>query len=129
MTVRLINEISETSRTIYCSACGNQEQSKRHVDFDAACDRGYGKDEAVAIAYDDLILCEDCLSTGARLIGMEHTTISEPKVADLEAKLAIETKAREKLETYVDRMEEAFDQRPAQIKIDHRKRPRERSVA
>ena len=129
MTVRLTNEISETTRTIYCSACGNQEQAKRHVDFDAACDRGYGKDEAVQVSYDDLILCEDCIRPAARLLGMEDTETSRKIQRDLERKLEIESKAREKAEAYADRLEEAFDSRPAQIKLDHRKKPRERQVA
>jgi hypothetical protein len=128
MTVRLINEISETTRITFCSACGNQE-SVRHVDFDAACDRGYGKAEGVQIALDDLILCEGCLKRGATILGIEDSTFLKADNEELKQKLDIETRGREKAERYIDTLEEAFDQRSAPVKIDHRKRPRERQVA
>ncbi len=128
VTVRLINEISETSRITFCSACGNQE-SVRHIDFDSACDRGYGNAEGVQIALDDLILCERCIKNGAEILGIEDSSVLKAELDETRSKLEIEQKAREKAEKYADRLEEAFDERPAQIKLDHRKRPRERSVA
>ena len=128
MTVRLINDISETTRITFCSACGNQE-SVRHVDFDAACDRGYGKAEGVQVALDDLILCEGCIQRGAAILGIEDSRSLAAEVDEWKAKFDVEQKAREKAERYIDTLEEAFDQRSAPVKIDHRKRPRERQVA
>lgn len=128
MTVRLINEISETSRITFCSACGNQE-SVRHVDFDAACDRGYGKAEAVSVALDDLILCEGCVKRGAEILGIEDSHILKAESEDWKHKFEIEQKQRQKAEAYADRLEDAFDKRSAPVRLDHRQRPRERQPA
>ena len=124
MTVRLTNEISETSRTIYCSACGNQEQSKRHVDFDAACDRGYGNAEAVQIAYDDLVLCENCVREAMTNLGIEDSAFLKAENEDLVRKLDVERKRRVQAQRYSDTMEEALQHRAEPVKIDHRRKPR-----
>ena len=123
MTVRLINEISETTRITFCSACGNQ-QSVRHVDFDAACDRGYGKAEAVEVALDDLILCEGCIRRGAEILGIEDSAVLKAEKEQLEAKLDTQRKALVQAQKYADTMEEALQHRPDPVKIDHRKLPR-----
>ena len=123
MTVRLINEISETTRITFCSACGNQ-QSVRHVDFDAACDRGYGKSETVQVALDDLILCEGCIRRGAEILGIEDSTVLKAEKEQLEAKLDTQRKALVQAQKYADTMEDALQHRPDPVKIDHRKLPR-----
>lgn len=123
MTVRLVNEISETSRITFCSACGNQ-QSVRHVDFDAACDRGYGKAEAVEVSLDDLILCEGCVRRGAEVLGIEDSTLLKAENEDLKRKLDVQGKRRKQAERYASTMEEALQHRPEPVHIDHRKKPR-----
>lgn len=125
MSTRLANEIRETGTPIYCSACFNQDPSRRHVDFDAASDRGYGNAEATKVVMDDLILCEECLRRGAELVGMADAAESQAKIDSLEAKLASERRENQKLQRYAENLELAFDARPQPVRIDHRKRPRE----
>ena len=120
---RLSSDISEATRPIYCSSCFNSEPV-RHVDFDAACDRGYANEEAVAVNMDDLILCENCVREGAMLIGMTDDADQKAHVVNLERKLDVAEKRRVQAEKYAGTMEDALGQRPEPVKIDHRKRPR-----
>jgi hypothetical protein len=128
LVTRLANEIREASKPIYCSACFNS-QDLRHVDFDAACDRGYANDEAVQVTMDDLILCENCVREGARLLGMTDEQELHDKVEDLEAKLDATAKALRQARNYADTLEHAIGERPDPIKIDHRRRPRKEIAA
>lgn len=124
MSARLASDIHEADRPIYCSSCFNS-QDIRHVDFDAACDRGYGKTEAVEVALDDLILCENCVKEAAMVLGIEDSTSLKAELDDTERKLAVERKLREQAQRYSDTMEEALSVRPEAVKIDHRKKPRQ----
>ena len=119
---RLTSDIREVSSIVFCSSCFNQAPELRHVDFDAACDRGYGKTESVQVAMDDLILCENCVKEGAELIGMTDDAAQREHVADLERRLLVEEKLREKAERFSETMEDALSQKD--VRIDHRKRPR-----
>lgn len=121
---RLANEIRESSLPVYCAACHGQNPKLRHVDFDAACDRGYGNDEGVKIAMDDLILCENCVKEGARTLGIEDSRELKARVNDLERKHDVERKRREQAERYANTIEDAISNRPTPVHIDHRKRPR-----
>jgi hypothetical protein len=127
MTVRLANEIRETQSIVLCSGCFNQQPHLRHIDFDAACDRGYGYDEAVKVTMDDLILCENCVKEGAKLLGMEDSHSLKADRDDYERKWRVEKKRREQQEGYASRLEDTLGQRPEPIRIDHRKKPRERN--
>lgn len=120
---RLANTIREADRPIHCSACFNS-QDIRHVDFDAACDRGYANDEAVQVVMDDLIICENCVREGARLLGMTDETELHNRLTDLEQKLDVERKARRQAQNYADTLEDAVGKRPDPVRIDHRRRPR-----
>ncbi len=133
MTVRSANQIRPTHLPIYCSACSGQYPEKRHVDFDAECDRGYaetiiqGKSQgepipSSPIQMDDLILCEDCLKAGAELIGMIDGKALEAENTALKAKLDSEEKKRAQAQRYSDLMEELTAHKG--IEIDHRKKPR-----
>lgn len=124
MTVRLANEIRETSTPLRCSACFNQQPALRHVDFDASCDRGYGDDAGIQINMDDLILCENCVKNGAMVLGIEDSTELKAQVETLERKYDVEKKRREQAERWADTMESAISQRPEPLHIDHRKKPR-----
>jgi hypothetical protein len=125
---RLANEIREADKPIYCSACFNS-QDVRHVDFDAACDRGYANQEAVQIVMDDLILCENCVREGARLLGMTDDAELHQRVTDLESKLDTERKLRRQAQNYADTMEDALGKRPDPVHIDHRRKPRKQIEA
>ena len=123
MSVQLTNDIRPAELPVYCSACACQDKTKRHVDFDAACDRGYGADEAVAVSMDDLIICETCLRSAAGLVGMIDDTEPVEKIAVLERRLAEEQKRADKASSYAERMEQALATRPTPVKVS---RPRGR---
>jgi len=123
---RLASDIREADKPIYCSACFNQ-QHVRHIDFDAACDRGYGNEESVKIVMDDLILCENCVKEGAKLLGMRDAGETEATLSVLETENLELRKRTEKAERYAETMEDALAQKS--IRLDHRKKPRERQAA
>lgn len=125
MTVRQANEIRETGLPVYCSGCMNQQPELRHVDFDAACDRGYGPDHDTKIAMDDLVLCENCVREGAAVLGIEDSVKVEAERDDYARKYDAERLARQKAERYADTLEDAIGNRPAPISIDHRRKPRQ----
>jgi hypothetical protein len=118
---RLASDIREAGKPIFCSSCFNQKDI-RHIDFDAACDRGYGKAEAVEVAMDDLILCEDCVREGAEILGMVDDIAQREQLAALERKVAAKDKELEKAERYAETMEDLLGQK--NVRIDHRKKPR-----
>lgn len=123
MTV-LASDISETTRVVFCSSCFNQQPELRHVDFKAACDRGYGNDEAIKIAMDDLILCENCVKEACMVLGIEDSHTLKAKVLNLQRRLDRTEKAQRQAQRYADTMEEALQHRPDGVHIDHRKKPR-----
>lgn len=123
MGVTLANDIRPADMPMYCSACGCQDREKQHVDFDAACDRGYGSDGAVKVRMDDLILCETCLRSGAALVGMVDGGEPGQRIAQLEQLLANEKLRADKVVAYADRMEAAIAVRPEPLKVQ---RPRGR---
>jgi hypothetical protein len=124
MTIRLANEIRPAEMPPYCSACHNQDPARTYVDFDAACDRGYGDGAAVSVTFDDLIICDECLRSGAEHVGMIDATEQALKIASLEERLTREQKARRQAQTYATNLEDALASRPDPVQVDHRKRPR-----
>lgn len=108
----------------YCSACFGQDSKIRHIDFNAACDRGwYGQDPGTHIAMDDLILCEKCVKEAANLLGMVDPDVD--RIGELERKLDISEREKRQAQNYADTMEEALSKRPEKVQIDHRKKPRQ----
>jgi hypothetical protein len=118
VTIKLAN------MPVYCAGCHNQQPNLKHVDFDSALDRGYGKVEAVQVAYDDAIFCENCVKEGAHLLGMIEQDAWAREKADLEKKLDVQRKLREQAQRYADTLESAVSNRPEPVRIDHRKKPR-----
>jgi hypothetical protein len=124
MTVTLANEIRPTNMPIYCSACFGQDPAARHIDFDAACDRGYGNtSNGYKVSMDDLILCEGCVRSAAVQLGMMDTEEFSEKTRSLERRLDAEKKRADKATEYADRMEEALEHRPEKLSVS---RPRGR---
>jgi hypothetical protein len=126
MSTTLANQVRPAGTPIFCSACHNQDSSARHVDFDAACDRGYGSLEDnpdIKISMDDLVLCETCLRHGASLVGLVDADEQGARVESLERRLAEETRRCEQAVNYANRMEEALAARPEPIQVS---RPRGR---
>ena len=129
MAATLTNEIRETNTPTHCSACFQQDSKLRHVDLDAACDRGYGDDHGVKIAMEDLILCENCLKGAARLVGMVDDGEEADRIVSLETRLAEETARCEQAVNYANRMETALAARPEPIQVSRpRGRPRHRTT-
>jgi hypothetical protein len=125
MAPTLTNEIRETNTPTHCSACFQQDGKLLHVDFDAACDRGYGDAHGVQIAMEDLILCENCLRDGAKLAGMVDGEVQAERIASLEGRLAEEAARCEQAVNYANRMEAALASRPTPIQVSRpRGRPR-----
>jgi hypothetical protein len=129
MAPTLTNEIRETNTPTHCSGCFQQDSKLRYVDFDAACDRGYGDAHGVQIAMEDLILCENCLRDGAKLVGMEDARVLGERLASVAARLDEETARCEQAANYANRMEEALAARPTPIKVSRpRGRPRRQAT-
>lgn len=116
------HQIALTGLPLRCSACFNQDPGRRHIDMDAACDRGYGKDEAVQVAYDDLVLCENCVREAATLINM--VAKDDKALENLERQLKSEQEHRRRAERWANTMQEAIAAMPTKPEIDHRKKPR-----
>ena len=114
MTVSLANEVRAVGTPVYCSACFNQDSSKTHIDFDASCDRGYGNGP-LPIQMDDLVLCETCVRSGARLLGMVDEDVD--RIADLERRARYERDRADKAEQYADQLEGAMHVRPEPIHV------------
>ncbi len=110
---------------IYCSACWCAQPEKRHVDYAADNDQGYGDDPAHLVTYDNLQLCEDCMRAGALLVGMVDGAEREQELVKLKtANDRLEREARQAT-NYADRLEDAFEHRAQPIEIDHRRKPRD----
>ncbi len=118
MTVKLAN------MPIYCAGCMNQQPELRHVDFDSALDRGYGKVEAVQVAYDDAIFCENCVKEGAELLGMINAEAWQREKENLERRTQVAESRVKQVERYSASLEDLALQRG--VKIDQRRKPRER---
>lgn len=102
----------------YCSSCFAQDSNVRHIDFEAACDRGfYGEDPGTRITMDDLILCENCIGEAASQLGWMRTKETIDKITTLKHRLAESDKRADKAEAYAERMEDAFRHRPQQLKV------------
>jgi hypothetical protein len=126
MSTTLTENIRPTGVPTFCSACHNQNPTLQHVDFDAACDRGYGTQDDnpdIKINMDDLILCETCLRDAARHIGMVDNNTQREYIARLERSLDETQKLRDQAVKYANRMEEALANRPEPV---HATRPRGR---
>lgn len=137
MRLKEPNTITLTGMPTECSACGGQYSDRRHVDFDSAVDRGYAQLSGgnyanpemaqTFIAADDLILCDQCVATGARLIGMVDGQELKAVNEQLERENEQLSKRAEKAENYADRMEEALGTlRAKPVRLDHRQKPRQK---
>src|SRR6266576_229947 len=111
---RVAEENPAACAVCYCANPG------RYVDFDAQSDRGYyaeGTDHPVPL--DWIIICESCMAEAARCIDFEPTSDREQKVRDLEVKLDVLTRERDQAVRYSGSLEDAFENRPEPIKLDH----------
>ena len=107
-----------------CSSCFGQYPDRQHIDFEASWDGPVveggvaGEDGTVVsripVAIDELILCEECVREGARLLGMTDENSGE--LERLREQLR-ETREREAgLKAYVDQLEKTVAAKPAPTK-------------
>jgi hypothetical protein len=101
---------------VRCAACFGSYPERRHVDFGAAWD-GPVFDEPDGVVggarqvVDDLVICEDCLRSGAEVLGLEDPADTGRHVDEVEA---ANEELREKLlgaTRYIDTLEKAADAR------------------
>jgi hypothetical protein len=112
MSTSLANKIRPTGTPIHCSACFGQYPERRHIDFDAACDRGYGEGP-VPIAMDDLVLCEECVREGAQHLGMIDGERWQTREAALVEENALLKESKEEAVAYAELMERTLAKRPS----------------
>ena len=111
---------------VYCSACWCAYPEKRHVDYAADNDQGYGP-EGSKVTYDNLQICEDCMKAGAQLVGMVDCAERDKDISDKEVRIDRLERELRQARTFADNLESAFESRPEHgpILIDHRKKPRD----
>lgn len=115
---------------VLCSVCFNQRPEVRHVDCDAATDRGwYAENTDLPVAIENIVVCEDCAREIGNVIGMTDDAELKAENAALSIERDTLRRERDKAQEYADRLEDVFDHRPEPIKIDHRRKPRERTSA
>jgi len=108
-----------------CSACAGQESGYRHIDFDAAVDRGfYGDDPATKITMDNLVICEGCIATAARLLDWMPTHEFQGELQDYKHKYLEEKQRADKQEEFSSRLEDVLSHDPKGRTVDHRIKPR-----
>lgn len=101
---------------VACASCYGQYTDRRHVDFGAAYDgpvlpSGAETKGVVGLVVDDLIVCEECLSAAAKLIGFADATETR------QSNDALASRAEELSErlagalAYIDKLEAANAQR------------------
>ncbi len=120
MTIRLADRIPP-----FCAVCFNQAQV-RHIDCDAASDRGWDDGAGTPISMDEIIICEGCAKEIGYLVDMTDDEELKAKLRQKESELDKWKRDALKAEEYADRLEDIFDHRPGKIKVDHRRKPRER---
>jgi hypothetical protein len=95
----------------FCAACYGQYSDRRHVDFEAAWDGPVFEGEGVhtgdggarsklPVGIDDLVICEDCLKSAAKLLGWAGPK-AQQKIDDLE--LRLERSERDRRQEAADR--------------------------
>lgn len=76
---------------VACSSCGGQYTDRTHVDFGSAGDYGMAAVEGVAggklVSLDDLVVCEECLTAAASLIGLGDVEDAEERNRALNERL------------------------------------------
>lgn len=101
---------------VRCSSCYGQYPERRHVDFGAAYDGptfpagdevAGGKVQTI----DDLVICDECLTAAATLLGLEDPGDTRAHVAEVEGQAE---ELRERLHgalAYIERLEQAAEAR------------------
>ena len=101
----------------HCSGCFQQKPQQTHVDFGAAYDGPMvpaleGATGVVGHSIDELILCEDCLTQAAKLIGLENAGALVAERDQLEASNRALRMEAAGLKDYADKLEAAVAVKP-----------------
>lgn len=75
-----------------CASCWGQYTDRQHVDFGASYDGPVVDGESgianhTTVAIDDLIICDECLSAAAALLGLTRDEDQAARTAELEAEV------------------------------------------
>lgn len=118
MAPRVAPQIAGTPPT-HCASCFGQHPDRVHVDYQAAYDGPVveggiiGENgevlDRIAVTIDELVLCEECLRTGAELIGM--TADDGTKAALIEANRTLSEK-NAGLSAYVEQLKATIAANP-----------------
>ncbi len=55
----------------FCAGCYGQYPALRHVDYESAWDGPMlNAEDGIRMTVDELVMCEECIKAGARLVGM-----------------------------------------------------------
>lgn len=115
------DEVFEASRIrpaqpppAYCSACFGQYPDRRHVDFGASYDGPVLENVAggVPASIDDLVICEECLATAAKLIGHGDTTEKDAQIETQAAQMQELTERLAGAMAYCNKLETAIAAKP-----------------
>lgn len=108
-----------------CSACYGQYVTRRHIDFESSWDGPVisegimGENGVIAqrvpVSIDELVICEDCLSAAARMLGMDFKHAEKLKELR-DAVQAAEERARG-LEVHNQQMAAALASKPTRQKV------------
>jgi hypothetical protein len=103
---------------VACASCNGQYPDRRHVDFSAGYEGMTLPPEAQAhiagakhVHVDDLIICEECLTSAAAALGLGDTSIAEGERDDaVEAAVEMSERLRGAV-AYIKTLENAASQR------------------
>jgi len=106
------DQITLTERPpVACASCFGQYPQRRHVDFHSDYDGPTLPPDAENVAggkflsIDDLIICEECLSAAAALVGLASADELKAEVADLRATAAELTEKYAGAMAYIQQLE------------------------
>lgn len=98
----------------HCSACFGAYPQRRHVDFGASYDGPVLENVAggVPASIDELVICEDCLATAAKVIGYADATAKDGQIAQQTAQLQEVTERLAGAMAYANKLETAIAAKP-----------------
>jgi hypothetical protein len=101
----------------HCSGCFQQKPQQTHVDFGAAYDGPMvppleGSVGVVGHSIDDLILCADCLTAAAKLIGLDNAGALTAERDQLEASNHVLRMEATGYKDYAEKLEAAVSAMP-----------------
>jgi hypothetical protein len=100
-----------TDTPAYCASCYAQKPAQRHVDLEAAYD-GPVLEGSVRVAIDDLVLCEECLTEAANLIGLVNPDETTAELDRARERLAQQDERLLAQSAYVAQLEAAVAAKP-----------------